>query len=57
MMNCGLKTIPSAAKTVLEESITMEEIFEALNQGKPKKAPGQDGIRLEFIKKTWKRTK
>jgi len=57
MMNCGLKTIPSAANTTLEESITMEEVFEAVKQSKPIKAPGQDGICLEFIKKTWEVTK
>jgi len=53
IMNCGLKTMPSAANTALEESITMEELFQAVKQGKPNKAPGQDGICREFIKKTW----
>ena len=57
MTNCGLKTIPSAANTALEESITMEELFQAVKQGKPNKAPGQDGLCLEFIKKTWEVTK
>ena len=57
MMNCGLKTIPSAANTALEESITIEELFQAVEQGKPNKAPGQDRICLEFIKKTWEVTK
>ena len=52
-MNCRLKTISSAANTGLEESITMEELFRAVKQGKPNKAPGQDGICLEFMKKTW----
>jgi hypothetical protein len=53
MTNCGLKTVPSAANTALEESIIMEELLQAVKQGKPNKAPGQDGICLEFIKKTW----
>jgi len=57
MMNCGLKTMPSAANTAREESITMEELFQAVKQGKPNKAPGQDGICLEFIKKKWEVTK
>ena len=55
--NCGLKTIPSAANTALEESITMEELFQTVKQGKPNKAPGQDRISLEFIKKIWEVTK
>jgi len=53
MMNCGLKTI----HTALEESITMEEIFQAVKQGKSNKAPGQDGICIDVIKKTWEGTK
>jgi len=57
MMNCGLNLIPSAANTTLEESITMEELFQAVKQGKANKAPGQDGICLEFIKKAWDVTK
>jgi len=57
MMNCGLKTIPSAANTALEESITMVELVQAVKQGKPNKAPGQDGNCLEFIKKTREVTK
>jgi hypothetical protein len=40
MMNCGLKAIPLAANTTLEESITTEELFQAVKQGKPNKAPG-----------------
>jgi len=35
----------------------MEEIFQAVKQGKPDNVPGQDGICLEFIKKTWEVTK
>ena len=53
MMNCGLKTIPLAANIALKEPITMEELFQAIKLGKPNKAPGHDGICLEFIKKTW----
>jgi len=55
--NCGLKTISSAANKVLEESITMEELLKAEKQGKPNKAPGQDGICLELINKTREMTK
>jgi len=53
MMNCGLKTI----YTSLVESINMEELFQAVKQGKSNKAPGQDGICLEVITKTLEVTK
>jgi len=49
--NCGLKTIPSSANTALEESITMEELYQAVKQGKTNKAPGQNGICIDFINK------
>jgi len=49
-MSCRLKTIPSAANTTMEESITTEELFQAVKQGQPNKAPGQDGKCIEFIK-------
>jgi len=35
----------------------MEELFQAVKQGKSNKASGQNGICLEFIKKTWEVTK
>ena len=53
MMNCGLKSVPSAANIALEEPVTMEELFQAIKLGKPNKAPGRAGICPEFIKKTW----
>ena len=56
-MNCGLKSVPSGANTALEESITMEELFQAVKEGKPNKVPGQCGICIEVIKKTWEVTK
>jgi len=37
--------------------MTMEEIFQAVKQGERNKAPGQDGICLEFIKNTREVTK
>ena len=48
-MTCGLKKIHPAP----EESITINELFQAVKQGKPNKEPGQDGICLEVVKKTW----
>lgn len=50
-MNCWLKTKPSAGHIALEGLITMEELFKAIKQGKPCKAPGHEGISPEFIKK------
>lgn len=50
--NCGLKTI----HTALEESLTMEKLFQAAKQVKLNKIPGQDGICLEIIRKTWEVT-
>jgi len=57
MTNCGLKTISSAVNTTLQGSIFMEELFQAVKQVKPNKAPGQNGIYLQFIEKTWEVTK
>ena len=51
-VDCGLKKIPSAANPILEEPITMDELLHTLQTGKTKKAPGRDGIRLEFFKRT-----
>ena len=39
-MNCGLKTIQSVPNITLEESVTMEEIFQAVKQVNPNKTPG-----------------
>jgi hypothetical protein len=56
MVDCGLK-ISSAAKTILEEPITMDVLLYAIQKGKTKKAPRHDGICLEFFKRTWELTK
>jgi len=56
-MDCNLSTIPDTANLALEEPVALEEIYEAIKTGKPHKAPGYDGICLEFLKKTWETTK
>jgi len=57
LMDCNLSTVPDAANLALEEPVTLEEIYHAIKTWKPHKAPGYDGICLEFLKKTWKTTK
>ena len=57
LLECGLRTIPDGANAVLEEPITTDELSCAVKQGKPNKAPGRDGICLEFYKKTLETTK
>jgi len=41
----------------MEVPVTLEVIYQAIKTGKPHKAPGYDGIYLEFLKKTWETTK
>jgi len=52
MVDCSIKKIPTAAHASLEEPIEMEELRRAIRKGTPNKAPGQDGISLDFFKKT-----
>jgi len=56
-LECGIRTIPESANTTLEEPVTFDELFCAIKQGKPNKAPGRDGICLEFFKHAWETTK
>ena len=57
LMDCNKPTVPDTKNLALEEPVTLEEIYEAIKTGKPHKAPGYDGICLEFLKKTWETTK
>lgn len=57
MVDCSLKTIPTAAHTITEQSITIEELLHAVQKGKSNKAPGRDGICLEVFKNTWESSK
>jgi len=57
LMDCNLSKVPDAANLALEEPVTLEEIYQATKTGKPRKAPGYDGICLEFLNKTWETNK
>ena len=57
LLECGLRAIPEGANAALEEPITTDELTDAVKQGKPHKAPGRDGICLEFYKKPWETIK
>jgi len=57
LLECELHTVLDGANEVLEEPITIDELSHAVKQGKSNKAPGRDGICLEFYKKTWETTK
>jgi len=50
ILNCEFRTIPVGSNEALEAPITLSEIRSAINKGKPHKAPGKDGIELEFYK-------
>jgi len=39
--------------TTLEEPINTNELWSAITKGKPHKAPGHDGIGIEFYKGEW----
>jgi len=43
--------------TALEDPISMNELWHAISKGKSHKAPGQDGIGLEFYKAAWETMK
>jgi hypothetical protein len=57
LLEGGLRAIPEGANAALEEPIMVDEMSHAVKQGKPHKAPGRDGICLEFYKKRWETTK
>ena len=44
---------PNKYKTQLEQSITAEEVYKAICTGNKRKAPGIDGICLEFYETHW----
>jgi hypothetical protein len=47
------KIIPIEAIKEINDTITMEELHEAVKKGKPNKATGEDGISQEFFKIMW----
>jgi hypothetical protein len=38
-VDCGLKTIPAAASTILEQPVVMDELLTAYGKGKQKMQP------------------
>jgi len=57
IMDCNLSTVPDSANLALEEPVTLEEIYHAIQTGEHHKSPGYDGICQEFLKKIWETTK
>jgi hypothetical protein len=53
MDKAGHKTVPTVWRDLLDSPISMEELKTAVNKGAGKKAPGRDGICLEFFKLSW----
>jgi hypothetical protein len=49
----GYGTLPLGWRDFLGSPITEEELKAAVRKGACNKAPGRDGIRLEFLKINW----
>jgi hypothetical protein len=56
-VDCGLKTIPAAASTILEQPVIMDELLDGVRKVKTKKATGSDGICLQTFRRTWESSK
>ena len=52
-----ISVVPDTEKLALDEPITREEIYHSIKTWKPLKAPGYDGMCLDFLKKTRELTK
>jgi hypothetical protein len=52
-LECDIRRIDNEFNDQITAPFTEEELWEAINQGKTKKAPGPDGIGLEFYKTQW----
>lgn len=57
LLECELRRVPTEANEILEKQVTMGEIRDAIAKGKMHKAPGNDGIGLEFYKTKWETIK
>ena len=53
VLQSGIWPIPPAMNSTLTKPITVDELWKAISQGKPHKAPGADGIGLEFYRSEW----
>jgi hypothetical protein len=53
LLNCNISKLPDATNEILEEPISLDELYDAVKAGKPHKASGSDGITQEFFKSNW----
>ena len=53
LTSCDLERILLEMNDTLAEPISLKEIWMAISKGKSHKAPGPDGICLEFFKVAW----
>jgi len=53
LTECGLRTVTTEMRATLTQPISMEQLWHAVSQGKLHKAPGIDGICLEFYRSEW----
>jgi hypothetical protein len=53
LLRCDVPKIPDEAQTTLDDPITIEELRNAIQAGKPHKAPGPDGLAHELYKTEW----
>ena len=53
LTRCGLRPVTPEVNMSLTDPTTLEELWNAVSKGKPHKAPGIDGICLEFYKSAW----
>ncbi|XVE88638.1 hypothetical protein DITRI_Ditri19aG0085600 [Diplodiscus trichospermus] len=52
-LNCSLKKLEESSKNDLERPFSCGEILEAVNDYGQSKAPGPDGLNLDFIRSNW----
>jgi len=53
LLECELRSIPPGYVDSLIHPLTLDELWRAVAQGKPRKAPGTEGICLEFYRAAW----
>jgi len=57
VLDCVPQTESYGMNTALEAPVYMNELWNAISKGKTHKAPGHDGIGLEFYKAVWETIK
>ena len=53
MPEAGQGALPTAWRDLLEQLISLEEVHIVVRKGGKNKAPGSDGVGLEFYKTNW----